>query len=325
MKESPWGHLWVEWNFHDKTTVFEIAAKLEIQLASDLIRVALHAEVQNATRPLAGPLILSSPLSTQHSLNHQSATTPDPWAKEVTKREVSNHGSPSPESCDQKNLSNTNSDDESLASALQGVRLRSGTGSTLSGAVSQFGSTNGSLVTNEGDIYGVSLEKKPKNRHQHSKSFSAAVPLTEQSDLKGLVPVRRRESISIPPTIQGISGLLDNHSHSLLSRPASRMSQAVALVSSKVSADQDMKSGDRHNVNSLMLQHGIWSTSTSDRVPLTAPNKNAFVSAEGDIVSRSERSSRHASNLSVSSQQRGLTILSEDEEDVFSKSPPIKS
>ena len=103
------------------------------------------------------------------------------------------------------------------------------------------------------------------------------------------------------------------------------MSQAVALVSSKVSADQDMKSGDRHNVNSLMLQHGIWSTSTSDRVPLTAPNKNAFVSAEGDIVSRSERSSRHASNLSVSSQQRGLTILSEDEEDVFSKSPPIKS
>lgn len=325
MKDSPWGHLWIEWNFHDKTTTFENAAKLEIQLASDLIRIALHAELQNATRPFAGPMILSSPVPTQHIMKHQSAALPGPWAQEVAKREVSSHNTPSPQSCDQKILSNSNSDDESLASALQGVRLRSGTSSTFSGAVSQFGSTNGSLATNESDIYGVSLESKPKYRHQHSQSFSAAAPLTAQSDLKGPVPVRRRGSISIPPTIQSISGFSDNHDQSFLSRPASRVSQAAARFSANVTVDQDLKPSDSHNVNTLMLQHGIWSTTASDRISYAAPSKNAFASAEGDIVGRSERSSRHASNLSVSSQQRGLTVLSEDEEDVFSKGTPVKS
>lgn len=325
MKESPWGYLWVEWNFHDKTTTFETAAKLETQLASDLIRIALHAELQNATRPFAEPMILSSPVSTQHVMENQSVMALDPWAKEVAKREVSNHNSLSPQSCDQKILSNSNSDDESLASALQGVRLRSGTSSTLSGAISQFSSTNGSLATNESDIYGASIENKPKYRHQHSQSFSAAAPLIAQADLNGPVPVRRRGSISIPPTIQSISGFSDNHDYSLLSRPGSRMSQAATLFSANVGADQDVKSGDSHNVNTLMLQHGIWSTAAADRIPFAAPSKSAFASADGDIVGRSQRSSRHASNLSVSSQQRGLTILSEDEEDVFSKGTPIDS
>ncbi|GAM39795.1 hypothetical protein TCE0_034r11626 [Talaromyces pinophilus] len=325
MKDSPWGHLWVEWNFHNKTTTFEEAAKLEIQLASDLIRIALHTEIQNATRPFAGPMILSSPVPTQQIMKDQTIALPDPWAKEAARHEVSHRNSPSPPSCDQKILSNSNSDDESLASALQGVRLRSGTSSTFSGAVSQFGSTNGSLATNESDIYGVSLENKPKYRHQHSQSFSAVAPLTAQSDLKGSVPVRRRGSISIPPTIQSISGFSDNHDQSFLSIPGSRVSQAAARFSANVTTDQDVKSSDSHNVNTLMLQHGIWSTTSSDRLSYAALSKNAFASAEGDIVGRSERSSRHVSNLSVSSQQRGLTVLSEDEEDVFSKGLPIKS
>jgi hypothetical protein len=258
-------------------------------------------------------------------MKHQSVGLSDPWAKEAAKREVSNHNSPSPQSCDQKILSNSNSDDESLASALQGVRLRSGTSSTLSGAFSQFGSTNGSLATNESDIYGVSLESKPKYRHQHSQSFSAVAPLTAQFALKGSVPVRRRGSISIPPTIRSISGYLDNHDQSFLSRPASRVSQAAPRFSANFTADQDAKPSDSHNVNTLMLRHGIWSTTASDRVSYAAPSKNAFGSVEGDIVSRSERSSRHVSNLSVSSQQRGLTVLSEDEEDVFSKGTLMKS
>lgn len=325
MKEAPWGHLWVEWNFHDKTTTFENAAKLEIQLASDLIRIALHAELKNATRPFAGPMILSSLVPTQHITKHQSVPLPDPWAKGVAKREVLDHDSPSPQFCDHKTMSNSNSDDDSLASAIQGVRLRSGTSSTLSGAISQFGSTNGSLATNESDIYGVSLENKPKYRHQHSQSFSAAIPLTAQPDLKGPVPVRRRGSISIPPTIQSISGFSNNRDQSLLSRPASRVSQDAALFSANVGADQDVKPSDSHNVNALMLQHGIWSTTASDRVSYAAPSKNAFASAEGDIVGRGERPGRHTSNPSVSSQQRGLTVLSEDEEDVFSKGTPIES
>lgn len=289
MKESPWGHVWIEWNFHDKTATFENAAKLELQLASDLIRIALNAELQNTTRAFAAPMILSSPVPTQHIMKHQSVPLPDPWAKEVAKREILNHDSPSPQFCDQKAMSNTNSDDDSMASALQGVRLRSGTSSTFSGAVSQFGSTNGSLATNEGDIYGVSLENKPRYRHQHSQSFSAAVPLTTQPDLKGSVQVHRRGSISIPATTQ------------------------------------NAKSSDGHNVNTLMLQHGIWSTAASDLISYATPSKSAFGSTEADHIGRGERSSRHTSNPSVSSQQRGLTVLSEDEEDVFSKGIPIKS
>lgn len=324
-KESPWGHLWIEWNLHDKTKTFEDASKLEIELASDLIRNALHAGLQNATRPVAGPMILSSPVSTQHIMNHQSVTLPGPWTKDVAKRELSNHHSLSPQLCDHKILSNSNSDDESLASALQGVRFRSGTSSTLSGAVSQFGSTNSSLTTNESDIYGTSLENKPKSRHQHSQSFSAAALPLAQLDIKGPTPVRRRGSISIPPTMQSISGFLDNHDQSLLPLPASMISQAAAPLSANVGTEQMVKPSDSHDVKTLMLQHGIWSTTASERVSYATPSNPAYASAEGDSFSRSERSSRHASNLSVSSQQRGLTILSEDEEDVFSKDSPVRS
>ncbi|EEA26942.1 hypothetical protein TMatcc_004778 [Talaromyces marneffei ATCC 18224] len=326
MKESPWGHLWIEWNFHNKITTFEDASKVELQLASDLIRTALNAENQNTTQPFTEPMILSSPAPAQHILKHQSVPIQDPWVKDATKREVLSHDSASPQFCDPKIMSNTNSDDdESLTSALQAVRLRSGTSSTFSGAVSQFSSSNGSLVTNESDIYGVSLENKPRYRHQHSQSVSAAVPLTAQPDLKGSVPVRRRGSISIPPTIQSISGFSDDHDQILLSHPANRVSQAGALFSADVGVGHGVNPNESHNVNTLMLQHGIWSTTASDGVTYAAPNKNAFASTEADNIDRGGRPSRHASNPSVSSQQRGLSVLSEDEEDVVSKNTAIKS
>lgn len=265
-------------------------------------------------------------------MRHHTGALPDPLAKEVAKREALNHDSPSPQCCDQKFMSNANSDDDSLALAFEGVRLRSDTSSTISGAVSHFGSTNGSLATNEGDIYGVSLEIKPRvhnhhrTRHQHSQSFSAAVPFITQSDLKGPAPARRSGSISIPPTIQSASGCSENQDESMLSHRASRLSQAAALLSSTAGVDQKVKLSDNsHNVNTLMLQHGIWSTTPSDLVSYAAPSKNAFGCAEAENFSRAERSRRHTSNSSVSSQQRGLTVLSEDEEDAISKGASIKS
>ena len=297
-KESPWGHLWIEWNFHDKTTTFENAANVELQLVTDLVRVALHMEIQNAARPYAAPMVLSSSVPTPCITKRQSVPLSDSWAPEVVKREDVIHSSPSPQVCARKVTPNSNSDDESLVFAFGGVRLRSGTSSTLSGPLSQFGSTNGSLATSEGDILSVCFDAKPKYRHQHSQSFSAATPQKAQGDFKGPVPVRRRGSISIPPTIQSVGGFSDT---------------------------QNAKPSDSHNVNSLMLQHGIWSTTASDRVSCATSSNDDLAATEGDIFGRGERPSRHTSNPSISSQQRGLTVLSEDEEDMFSKSTSIKS
>lgn len=178
--------------------------------------------------------------------------------KDLSKSNDSKHETSSSHSSDVKYISRVNPLDNGVPLGLGGRHLRSDSGSTISGAVSHFGSTNGSLATNDSDVFGIFLDNKSKaqgnfrSRHQHSHSFSAAVPFLVQLDLKGPSATRRRGSISIPPTIQSVGGYTEDRDDRQPSNHANK-------ISSHAGDEQDGKStGDYPNISSLMLKHGIW-------------------------------------------------------------------
>jgi hypothetical protein len=288
-KESPWGYLWIEWHLHNKAMTFDAAAKLEMQLASDILQVATSVENQHFihnNQTATGLIVTKKPEPEHDVIKHNTDPLPDHWAEEIAKREAINRESPSRQS----------SDDDSVAHAMDNLRLRSGTSPSFSGGFSNIGSTNGSMTTNEGDNTAIPQWNPIENysgRHQHSQSLSAIAPT---GSFNHNPKARRGGSISIPSTAASFFGF-----------------------------DSDPTKDVGINVGTLMSRHGIWSTPPSGLTPWSLPGKSSATSGETDGLTRSRRGSRHISNPSVTSQQCGLTVVSEDEEDVFNKHTPKNS
>lgn len=278
--------MWIEWHLHNKDMTFEAAANLEMQLASDLLEVATGADHQYGMSNKNKTTVIAPSKPVQ--IKHNPGPIPNHWVEEIAKRDALNCESPSRQS----------SDDDGLPLAVGRVRLDSGTSSTFSGGFSHIGSTNGSMTTYDGENKAISQEKSaPKEgnhrtRHQHSQSLSAIaaseIPPSFGHNLKN----RRRESISVLPPAVTMLGM-DN-----------------------IAPPQDAAGID---VGTLMAQHGIWSTAPGDSASFAVSGGTSASSGEPESLNRSGHGSRHTPNLSLTSQQSGLTVVSEDEEDIFNK------
>jgi hypothetical protein len=308
--ERPWGNLWIEWQLHNKTMIFEAAAQLEMKVAMCLLQAALGGACNTLQSPLPSMCQGASLEPSSNALGTSPSQTtskkpfrdcanslPSLWAEENAKRTAMNAGTPSHRPHRNSSIS-TVSDDGSFGSAINGVHRSTSNSTTFSAPFSLNSSTCSSLMTNDSDgkldkafLSECSEVSRPKitgsRHHKHSLSMSSIATGTIPSSIKDngtniSSRSRRGESISIPTHMTGFKD------------------------------DLSTTPSESLDITDLMARHNIWSGTLPSLTVKTPPSP---ASQSG----RSRYGSRHTSGSSQSGQHRRLASVSEDEEDAFKK------
>lgn len=304
--ERPWGNLWIEWQLHNKTMIFETAAQLEMQVAMCLLQAALggarntlqsplSSMSQGATRGSSDTLETSpSQAASKNLFGDRAKSLPSLWAEDAAKRAEINAETPSRHSHRNSSIS-TASDDGSFGSAINGVH-RSTSNSTIfsnpyglnNSACSGFSTNDSEANIDRAFLSEVSRPKLANPRHhKHSLSMSSIATGAILSSMKDSGSElsgrsRRGESISIPTHLTSFKNDLSDTSSETL------------------------------DITDLMARHNIWSGTPPSLAVKTPP------SPVGQS-SRSRYGSRRMSISSQSGQHRRLASVSEDDEDAFKK------